>query len=51
MTWSHPFGGYRAAEYFCWVFARALAIIETSGVDFGFNVRLGEFENSKPYGK
>ena len=20
-------------------------------VDFGFNVRLGEFENSKPYGK
>ena len=25
--------------------------IHSLAVDFGFNVRLGEFENSKPYGK
>ena len=26
-------------------------LCSASSVDFGFNVRLGEFENSKPYGK
>ena len=30
---------------------RTLNWLRGADVDFGFNVRLGEFENSKPYGK